>query len=106
MKKLAVISAVLILSGCAGVTFVKTNSGMDAKFTFKNAKEISMYTSTDGYAEHKAEGKKDSWLVHLPYADSMTYFITADGVQTLPDCEMKEFDDFGGQLCVREEEEK
>lgn len=94
----------VILTGCAGITFTKTDTGLKAVFKMKDVSSVSLFASTDGYEEHKADLNDGKWTVNLPYADEMDYFITADGKQTLPECDMKEFDDFGGQLCVYEVE--
>lgn len=104
MKKYILIAATVLITGCAGITFQKTDTGLTAAFKMKDVSQVSLYASVDGYAEHKAELIKNKWTVELPYADEMSYFITADGQQTLPDCDSKEFDDFGGQLCVYEVE--
>lgn len=95
----------ILLSGCAGVAYHRTDTGLNVAFRMKDVKDVSMYASSDGYEEHKAQQIKDKWSVDVPYSDTLRYFITADGRQTLPDCTAKESDDFGGQVCVYEVEQ-
>lgn len=92
------------LLSCAQAGFKKNGSELNGFFRIKNADTLSIYVSTDGYEEHKAVRDGGIWRVSFPYAERFTAYMTADGKFFLPACPMKEYDDFGSQLCVYEEQ--
>lgn len=89
---------------CSQVRFHKTESGLNGEFRIKDINRLSIYISTDGYVEHPAVRDGNVWKVELPYTAKFKAFMTADGEYFLPDCPMREYDDFGSQLCLYEEE--
>lgn len=93
-----------VLAACADVNIYRTKTGLNADFRVKKAVNVSAYTSEDGYKERKAMKDGNVWRVKLPYEKSFRYFLKVDGKVYLPECSMHENDDFGGKLCVYEEE--
>lgn len=80
-----------------------STKGQTMTFSFKSgAHELLFYSSANGFTPVKAE-KDDKWhIATIKNTAKMKYFLKADGKIYLPDCEMKEQDDFGGELCIYE----
>ena len=41
-----------------------------------------------------------SWQISVPGNESFRYFYMIDGKKFLPDCLLRENDDFGGENCI------
>jgi len=91
----------ILICGCA--TIKVSTKGETMNMSFKSdAKEVLFYSSANGFAPIKAK-KDDKWqIVTIKKTAKMKYFLKADGKIYLPDCKMKEQDDFGGDLCIYE----
>jgi hypothetical protein len=68
-----------------------------------NAEKLQFYSSDYAFKPILAERIENKWEVKVMFSDSFRYFLNADGKFTLPDCEMKEKDDFGGDICLFEQ---
>jgi hypothetical protein len=67
----------------------------------ENADEVRFACSLDHFKLKTATrtGSK-TWSVRVPGDRAFTYFFTVDGTYYLPDCKMKEKDDFGHENCI------
>ena len=96
--------AVLALTACADVRMNRSQNGLDAAFRVKDAGSIALCPSFNGYEPLPAVQDSNTWKLSLPPVKEFRYFLMKDGEIYLPDCPMKEYDDFGGQLCVYQED--
>lgn len=103
MKKFPIIGLLLAigLTGCAGHMYrVEADRSY---FYLKKAgvRTVQFACSTDGYTLHPAD-RIDSrtWRVRVPAEAEFTYFYLVDGQLFLPDCPMREKDDFGTENCI------
>lgn len=104
MKFLSAVLFLTVLSGCAAAEFSVKDSVMTGTFRVKDASGVAFYSSTDGYTRRDAVKNGRKWTVTMPESGRFTYYLEKDGEIFVPDCPMKEQDDFGGVLCVYEEE--
>ena len=99
---LAVVVLLSVLTGCAG--FVVQERGTDRllfRLRHQQAQQVALATSLDRYQPHAAALKRGGyWEVELPAHGSFSYFFLVDGAVYLPDCELREQDDFGAQNCL------
>jgi hypothetical protein len=93
----------VILAGCAGEEFKVKDGILNAAFKIKDAGEVAFYRSSNGFAPVNAEKIKGKWTVSVPSEEKFTYFLKVDGKEYLPECSMKQTDDFGGKICIYEE---
>ncbi|QAR33817.1 hypothetical protein EP073_10485 [Geovibrio thiophilus] len=101
MKK-TVMLMLLLCAGCSQHSFSPKNGMLLAAFKIKDAGQVSLYHSSDGFEEKKAEQKDGKWEAIINQEEYFTYFLTVDGKVFLPDCGMKQQDDFGGEICIYE----
>ena len=92
------------MTGCAAAEFKTEGSVMKGYFRVKDANSVAFYSSSDGFTKNEAvkDGKK--WTVTVPKTGEFTYYLEKDGEIYVPDCEMKQQDDFGGTVCVYQED--
>lgn len=104
MRLFFALTAAVVISSCASVSINRNGDSDTASFAVKNAGQMTLFSSVDGYAG--INGVKDGgrWRFSIPHAKSFRYFLKKDGEIYLPECPMKEDDGFGGKLCVYEEE--
>jgi len=100
--RLVLAAAVLILfSGCASIKV--NHAGETMKMSFKTeAEQLVFFSSSEQYRPIKAEQDGNWWQVTIKDTDNLKYFLKADGKLYLPECKLKEKDDFGGELCLYE----
>ena len=67
-----------------------------------DARSVMLATSLDGFFPRPAAAVSDQWEVTLPANKSFRYFYQVDGKVVVPDCELKETDDFGSANCIFE----
>ncbi|MGE4317524.1 MAG: hypothetical protein AB7E96_01360 [Deferribacterales bacterium] len=99
-----ILTVTLVLSACASVSINRSGDSDIASFAVKDAGQLSLFSSVNGYAEIKGVRDGGRWRFMMPHAKSYRYFLKKDGEIYLPECPMKESDGFGGKLCVYEEE--
>ncbi|GAB1536917.1 hypothetical protein ADMFC3_25480 [Geovibrio sp. ADMFC3] len=104
MKRTAVFFLMLCV-GCSQHSFTAKNGMLEASFRIKDAEQVSLYHSADGFQENKTGLKDGKWQTMIKKSEHFTYFLTVDGSIFLPDCEMKQQDDFGGEICIYERQE-
>jgi len=91
----------LQLLACATLK-VKTEGDM-LRMSFKSqANEVEYYSSFNKFMPIKASKNGEWHSVTIKDTAKMKYFLKADGQIYLPDCKIRENDDFGGELCIYE----
>ena len=92
----------LFMSSCAPKHYVDIQ-GDTLLFYFSDSKaeEVLFASSPDNFQYHTAHRSDDSlWVVSVPVRESFRYFYRVDGVIITPDCQQKEYDDFGAKNCL------
>ena len=92
----------LVLSGCAPKHFVKQK--VDSLTFFlrdNNATRVQFASSSDHYALHDTK-QSDSgvWQIEVSVSSELKYFYIVDGSMYVPECHLKERDDFGSENCL------
>ena len=95
----------LICAGCAAHSYRHQGDRLILSLKNLKAREVYFYHNLDGFQQRKAVRKaKGIWEVSIAAERSFTYFYRVDGKIFVPDCELKESDDFGSENCVFEKE--
>ena len=101
MKLLKTVLLIMLISGCATVKVRHTGDTMEMSFKTE-AQQVVFYGSDNGYAPVQTENRNGWWYVAVRSTKKLKYFLKTDGQVYLPECRMKEQDDFGGELCIYE----
>jgi len=67
---------------------------------YPDAKNVVLFCSLDGFKPRVAQKKSTIWESELPAGEPFRYFYQVDGTPFVPDCPMKEKDDFGLENCI------
>ena len=93
--------SLLIFTGCAGHYYRKNNGSLSIFLKMPDAQQVYFLSSLDGYRPRKAIRVDDrTWQISTPAQMEFTYFYKVDGKVYLPNCRLKEQDDFGSQNCI------
>ncbi len=84
--------------------FKTEDSVMKGYFRVKDANSVAFYSSADGFTKKEAVKQGKIWTVTIPESREFTYYLEKDGEIYLPECDMKQQDDFGGTVCVYQED--
>ena len=89
-----------LLAGCG--THYTRSDGNDVILILRNpqAKQVVLTCSLDGFKSRSAKMVAGRWEVRLPADEAFRYFYRVDDEIFLPDCPLKESDDFGSQNCI------
>jgi hypothetical protein len=102
--KLSIISALTVMLAAGGCTthyHMMTSGRIEMYLMAPQAQSVVLVVSGDPFQQVQAQ--RDSfgmWKVTLSRMDQFTYFYLVDGKAVLPDCRMREHDDFGSNNCV------
>jgi len=93
--------SMLVFSGCASHYYQKNNDTVSIFLKKPDARRVYFLSSLDGYKPRQAD-RVDSrtWKINTPAKTEFTYFYNVDGAVYLPECRLKEQDDFGSQICI------
>jgi hypothetical protein len=93
--------SILVFSGCATHYYRKNNNTVSIFLKKPDAKRVYFLSSLDGYKPHKANRLDNrTWQINTPAKIEFKYFYNVDGAVYLPECPLKEQDDFGSQICI------
>jgi len=93
--------SVLVFSGCASHYYRKNNDTVSIFLEKPDASRVYFLSSLDGYKPQKAARLDNrTWQIKAPAEAEFKYFYNVDGAVYLPDCRLKEKDDFGSQICI------
>lgn len=92
----------LCLSGCAPSHFVDKKDGF---LTFvlhhEAANRVQFASSADYFILHDAQQKRAGvWRIDVSARPELKYFYVVDGQTYIPECGLKEKDDFGSENCI------
>ena len=105
MNRFALIAIVplLALTACAHPHYSASVEAdrLTLRLRLPRAASVGFASSLDGFQVHQARRvDKRTWIVQKSAARPFTYFFIVDGAAYLPDCRMKETDDFGSHNCL------
>jgi 1,4-alpha-glucan branching enzyme len=101
---ISVLAALLLVSGCARGSHYRV---ADGRVTFyldlPDAQQVYFAYSLDGFRLHETNKQRaGTWTIAVPADIEFRYFFIVDGVVHLPDCKVREADDFGSENCIFE----
>lgn len=96
-----VVGFMVLGTGCAQHYYRLNADTVDLYLREPDAGQVNLMTSLDDFAPHRA-GRINggTWRTTVPAGREFRYFYTVDGRLFLPECRLKEKDDFGTENCV------
>jgi 1,4-alpha-glucan branching enzyme len=90
-----------LLPGCASHYLVNDSGELRFYLKAPQAKRVELLASFNGYIPIPAKRVQGgAWRVTIPEADAFTYFYRIDDRISIPECPLREKDDFGQSNCV------
>jgi len=86
--------------GCSTHYYKVQNNWVALYLDKPDASWVVLMASPDGFKPHPAQQIKNEWRVIVPWNKPFQYFYLVDDKPYLPDCPVKENDDFGSQNCI------
>ena len=98
---MCLIALFVSLTACAGHYYKVRGELVHFHLKIPDAESVVFLSSLDGYESHKVKkSSNETWEISVPAKAEFKYFFIVDGKHFLPDCDLKEFDDFGSENCV------
>jgi hypothetical protein len=87
--------------GCTGHYFRNDADAVRFYLRAPEAAQVEFVASLNGFEPLNARRTHSgNWMVAVPNNRSFTYFYRVDGQVRLPDCDVREHDDFGRFNCL------
>ena len=97
----SVLAAVFVAGGCTAHYHIINNGHVEMFLTAPQAQSVVLVISGDTFQQVQAlRDDSGMWKVTLSRLNEFKYFYLVDGKAYLPDCRLKENDDFGSNNCV------
>jgi hypothetical protein len=91
----------LLCAGCATHYYRIKADRVNLYLRMPEAKIVYFATSLDEFELFRTKKLESGiWEVAVPATREFTYFYKVDGSIYLPDCKLKEKDDFGDENCI------
>ena len=91
----------LLCAGCATHYYRMNADRVNFYLRMPEAKNVYVSTSLDEFALYRTKKLASGiWEVAVPATREFTYFYKVDGNFYLPDCKLREKDDFGDENCI------
>lgn len=102
VKLFFVLMVLCCLAGCSKKHFYTINDDSISLFYHnEEAEKVLFASSIDRFAVHSAsETDKNLWKISVPLQEEFSYFYIVDGTVTLPECSLRQQDDFGSKNCL------
>lgn len=104
MMKFLILIVLLLafLPGCASRHSVEQHKdSLVFSLYLPKASRVQFSSSADSFVLHDTvRNKSGSWQLTIHPVEELTYFYIVDGSVYLPDCRLKETDDFGAENCL------
>jgi len=95
------IAVSLLCAGCATHYYKMNADRVNLYLRMPEAKVVYVSTSMDEFALYRTKKLESGiWEVAVPATREFSYFYKVDGVIYLPDCKLREQDDFGDENCI------
>lgn len=89
------------LFGCPSHYFHNDDDTVRFYLKAPKAKHVELMASFNGFAPlHAQRAGNGAWMVAVPNDHSFAYFYRIDGQVSVPDCDVREQDDFGRFNCL------
>jgi hypothetical protein len=94
-------AAVFVAGGCAAHYQVFNSGYVEMYLRAPQAQSVVLVVSSDPFQQVQAQrGDSGVWKATLNRQSEFKYFYLVDGKAYLPDCRLRENDDFGSNNCV------
>ena len=91
----------IAIGGCAAHYHVIDSGHVEMYLRAPQAQLVVLVVSSDPFQEVQARrGDSGMWKATLNRQSEFTYFYLVDGKAYLPECRLREHDDFGSSNCV------
>ncbi|MGA1845633.1 hypothetical protein [Deferribacter abyssi] len=103
MKKMLIVLLSYSFISCAAHYVKKKDNDLIFYLRDNAFKNVELYVDIDNFKKHEAKKiKNDIWVAKIkqPASKEIKYFYKVDGRLYIPDCELREKDDFGGENCI------
>jgi len=91
----------LLCAGCATHYYRIEADRVNLYLRMPEAKIVYFSTSLEEFELYRTKKSESGiWQVAVPATREFTYFYKVDGSIYLPDCKLKEKDDFGDENCI------
>ena len=95
------IAVSLLGAGCATHYYKMNADKVNLYLRMPEAKIVYVSTSLDEFALYRTKKlASGTWEIVVPATREFTYFYKVDGNFYLPDCKLREKDDFGDENCI------
>ena len=96
-----VFSAFLMISGCSGRFYRVEDHQVTFYIDLPAAQQVEFAYSLDEFRLHSVQKKRvGTWEISVPADIEFRYFFIVDGALYLPECDIREADDFGYENCI------
>ena len=100
---ISVLAALLLISGCARGFYRVADDQVTFYLDPPDAQQVYFAYSLDEFRLHTVKNKQaGTWVIAVPAGIEFRYFFIVDGAVHLPDCKIRETDDFGSENCIFE----
>jgi len=97
----SVLAAVFVAWGCTAHYHIINNGHVEMFLTAPQAQSVVLVISGDTFQQVQAlRDDSGMWKVTLSRLNEFKYFYLVDGKAYLPDCRLRENDDFESNNCV------
>jgi hypothetical protein len=101
VKSIAIGITLLLIAGCTAHYHQVRNDRARLFLRVPDATSVYFAYSVNRFRPQRTDKTKwGSWRIDVPATQEFTYFYSVDGVVFVPDCKLKEKDDFGGENCI------
>ena len=88
------------ISACGTHYYVIDAGDLTLALSKPGAKTVVLFCSLDEFKPRPAAPRAGRWVVKLPADKAFRYFYRVDGQLYIPDCAMRENDDYGTENCI------
>lgn len=100
-RLISILAAVLAAGGCSAHYHVIQNGRVEMYLTAPQAQSVVLVVAGDPFRMVPAlRDASGTWKATLDQPGEFKYFYLMDDKAYLPDCRLKEHDDFGAANCV------
>jgi hypothetical protein len=96
-----ILAAILVTEGCAAHFHVINNGHVEMYLRAPQAQSVVLVISSGPFQRVQAQlGDSGVWKATLNRQSEFKYFFLVDGKAYIPDCRLREDDDFGSSNCI------
>ena len=101
MKRCIILLLLLFaFSACKSHYYRIDGDHMILTLRYPDAKNVVFFCSLDGFRPMVTKKVSNSWEAEVPAGEIFRYFYRVDDSPFVPDCPMKEKDEFGFENCI------